>query len=208
VALENARLFEETQRAGFLLGERVKELNCLNDLGREMEEAPSVPDLLQWTTERIPPAMQYPDLCRVAIQYGGQVYGKAEAIDLPAQMTHGLYIAGSVVGRVYIAYTEKYDFLDEESALLGGAANRLSGYIENRRLFEETEARARREQLLREVADRIRGSVDVDTVMRTAAQEVGRVLGRPVYVHLGNGGHPDQRYLAEDEDLSSSLSEK
>ncbi len=202
VAMENARLFEETRKTGFLLGERIKELDCLNDLGREMEESPSVPELLQWTTERIPPGMQYPELCQVAIEYEGQVYGKAEAIKLPAQMTHGLYIGGEVIGRVYIAYTEKHDFLDEESALLGGVANRLSGYIENRRLFEQTEARARREQTLREVTDRVRGSADVDTVMRMAAREVGRVLGRPTFVYLGNGGNQEKLHLPIDDEDS------
>jgi GAF domain-containing protein len=186
-AIENRRLIEETERASFLLGERVKELNCLNDLGREMEGSPSIPELLHWTTERIPPAMQHPELCVVAIEYDNQIYGEPQAIHLPGQMTHGLYLGSEIVGRVYIAYTDKRDFLDEESALLGGVANRLSGYIENRRLFEQVQFRARREQMLREVTDRIRGSVDVETIMRTAAQEVGQVLGRPAFVYLGNG---------------------
>jgi len=191
IALENARLFKEAQEAARLLGERVKELDCLNDIGREIEETPPVPRLLQWVTERIPAAMQYPELCLVAIEFAGQVYGVIEAIALPAQMTHGLYIEGRLEGRVYIAYTEKHDFLDEESALLGGAATRLSGYIENQRLLDRAQTRARREQILREVTDRIRGSVDIDTILRTAAQEVGRVLDRPSFVYLGESGNGD-----------------
>jgi GAF domain-containing protein len=152
-----------------------------------MELAPPVPELLQHVTEQIPPAMQYPELCLVAIEYDGQIYGVPEAIGLPAQMTHGLYIGSEIMGRIYIAYTEKYDFLDEESALLGAVATRVSGYIENRRLFDQAQARARREQILRQVSDRIRGSVDVEIIMRTAAREVGRALGRPAFVYLGNG---------------------
>lgn len=182
-----ARDITDRERVREALAKRAAELSCLNDLGREMESAPLVAELLEWVTGRVPPAMQYPELCRMAIEYGSHVYGLPEAIDLPTQMTHGLYVGGEIMGRLYIAYTDKHDFLNEESALLGGIANRLSGYLENRRLFELAQSRARREELLRQVSDHIRRSVDVETIMRTAAQEVGQALGRPAFVLLGNG---------------------
>jgi hypothetical protein len=187
------------------LTKRARELSCLNDLGREMEGSPSIPELLHWTTERIPPAMQHPELCVVAIEYDGQTYGMPQAIHLSSQMTHGLYVGSEIVGRVYIAYTEPHDFLNEESALLGGVATRLSGYIENRHLFEQVQLRARREQILREVTDRIRGSVDVETIMRTAAQEVGQALGRPAFVYLGNGQKSSSAVVEPPEADSQSI---
>ncbi|MBN1217994.1 MAG: PAS domain S-box protein [Anaerolineae bacterium] len=153
VALENARLFEQAEQADLLLHERVKELDCLNDIGREMEEnPPPLPELLQWISERIPLAMRYPELSVVAIEYDGQVYGDPRAIDLPNQITHGLYIGGELEGRIYIAHTERHDFIDEESALLGGVATRVSGFIENQRLIEQTRQRsAELEKVLVEV---------------------------------------------------------
>ncbi len=142
LALESARLFTQTQQASALLNERVKELNCLNEISREITESPPVPELLQWVTERIPPAMRYPQLCQAAIEYEDTVFGRPEAVNLPRQITHALRIGNEVIGRVYIAYTEQRDFLDEESALIGGIAGRLSGYIENRRLVEQVQQRA------------------------------------------------------------------
>ncbi len=139
VALQNARLFAEQKKTSLLLRERVKGLNLLNDIGQEIESAPPVSQLLQWITERIPPATQHPDLCLAAIEFGGQVYGNAKAIDLPAQIAYGLYVSGQLVGRLYTAYTEKRDFINEESAMLGAVATRVSSYIENRRLFEDTQ---------------------------------------------------------------------
>ncbi|MBI1877822.1 MAG: GAF domain-containing protein [Chloroflexi bacterium] len=186
VAVQNASLFEQMQQTRYLLAERVKELDCLNDIGREAEESPSVSEFLHWVTERVPPAMRYPEACVVAIEFDGQAYGKLEAINLPQQMAHGIRVGGEVVGRIYIAYTKKQDFINEESMFLGGVARRVSAYIESRRLFERTQARAQREQLLREVTARVRSSVDADTIMRTAVQEVGRALGRPAFVYLGN----------------------
>lgn len=139
VALQNARSFSEQQRTQLMLSKRINELDCLNDIGREIAETPPIPELLQWVTERIPPAMQYGELCMAAIEYDNQIYGKPEAVALPCQIVHALRIGGEVVGRVYIAYTEKREFLDEESALIGGIANRLGGYIESRRLVEQAQ---------------------------------------------------------------------
>lgn len=186
VALQNANLFEEMQQTRYLLAERVKELDCLNDIGREAEEAASVSEFLHWVTERVPAAMRYPEECVVAIEFDGQVYGQAEALTLSKQMVHGLRVGGEVVGRIYLAYTKREDFIDEESMFLGGVARRVGAYIESRRLFEQVQTRAYREQLLREVTTRIRSAADADTIMQVTAKEVGRALGRPAFVYLGN----------------------
>ncbi|MEJ2556664.1 MAG: GAF domain-containing protein [Anaerolineae bacterium] len=157
LALENQRLFDEQQQASFLLAGRVKELDCLNDIGRKTEETPSLPEFLQWVTERIPPATRYPEVCVAAIEFEGQIYGAPEAVDLPCQIVQGLRVGGESVGRVYIAYAEARDFQDGESTLLGGVIRRVSGYIENRRLFERTRAALaevqQSEQLLRSIID-------------------------------------------------------
>jgi len=140
IAIQNARLFDEQQQVSLLLSVRVRELDCLNDIGRKIDEAPPIPDLLEWVAERIPPAMQHPEACVVAIEFEGQVYGTPEAVNLPRQMVGGLRVGDERLGQVYIAYTEDYDFLDEESALLGDIVRRLSGYIESRRLLAQTQA--------------------------------------------------------------------
>ena len=49
--------------------------------------------------------------------------------------------------------------------------------IENARLFEQTQSRAARERLIRGITDRIRGAVDVESILQTTVQEVGRALG-------------------------------
>jgi PAS domain S-box-containing protein len=185
-AIENAVLFDESKRARLLLDKRVRGLDCLNDIGRKLEETVSMPNFLQWVTERIPAVMQYPDPCIVAIEYKGQVYGMLEALTLPRQMVQGLRIDGELVGRLCIAYTQEHDFLDEESALLGDIARRVNGYLENQRLLSETQARARREQALREITARVRSSTDPDAVMRALVRELGTALGRSTFARLGS----------------------
>ena len=183
VALQNAEQYEYAQQTSYLLSKRVQELNCLNEIGREMEETVPVSELLPWVAERIPRAMQYPELCKTAIEFDGEVYGVAEAIDLPAQMTHGIYIRGEVLGRVYIAYTEKHDFLDEESSMLGAIASRLSGYIENRRLLQQTEAAlaeaetlAQEQAVLYELGQALTARLNVEQVLEEVYQQTSRLV--------------------------------
>jgi GAF domain-containing protein/ABC-type sugar transport system substrate-binding protein len=175
-AIENARLFEKQQQAHSLLGERVKELACLNDIGRKIDEAPPVPEFLQWVTELIPPATQYPDASVAAIEFEGQIYGDDRAVSLPRQMVGGLRVGDELVGRVYIAHTEDYDFLDEESALLGDIGRRVSGYIENRRLFEEIHGRAEELAMLNELSQALTATLNVDQVLEETYRGVSRLL--------------------------------
>jgi GAF domain-containing protein len=60
-------------------------------------------------------------------------------------------------------------------------------------LFEQIQARARRERILREVTAKVRGASDADSVMRTAVQEIGKALGRRTFVYLNQ----NQQYETE-----------
>lgn len=57
-------------------------------------------------------------------------------------------------------------------------------------LFRQEQARAHREQLLREIAAKIRSSTDIDTIMRTAVTEIGRTLGRRSFIKLEENSQP------------------
>lgn len=182
-ALQNAGLFRQTQQSGELLRKRVEELNAITDLGREIAESPPINDLLKWVTARIPLAMQYPDICKVAIKYKDNIYGDLEAIDLPAQIVHALRIGNEVVGRIYVAYTQKRDFLNQESALLGGTANRLSSYIESRNLFDQiqhaldqTEDQAKRLDLLNKMNQELNPAETEDEILRVAARYTSFII--------------------------------
>ena len=166
-ALENQRLFDEALRARSLLSKQVRELDCLNDIGRKIAESPPIPELLQWTAERIPQAMQHPDICLTAIEYAGRFYGEIDAVDLSRQMVSGMRIGDALIGRLLVAYREDHAFLDSESTLLGDVTRRLTGHIENQRLLEQTEMRARHEQALLHIAAAIGGSEDLEGLLRT-----------------------------------------
>ncbi|NIO71748.1 MAG: hypothetical protein GTN71_22650, partial [Anaerolineae bacterium] len=65
-------------------------------------------------------------------------------------------------------------------------AEQVALTLENRRLFEETRRSARREQIIREITTKMRGSTDLDTILQTTVQELAKVLGTSrTFVQLG-----------------------
>jgi hypothetical protein len=77
----------------------------------------------------------------------------------------------------------------QANSLVGQAAVVMQTTI----LFRQEQARARREHMLREIANKVRSSADIDTIMRTAVTEIGRTLGRRSFIKLGSGQNGDEQ---------------
>lgn len=71
---------------------------------------------------------------------------------------------------------EEGDWFDEEISLLETLADRLSAALESARLYEDTQRRAARGRVVGEVTTRMRESLDMEKVLRTAAEEMRQVL--------------------------------
>ncbi|KPL72283.1 hypothetical protein ADN00_15835 [Ornatilinea apprima] len=61
--------------------------------------------------------------------------------------------------------------------LLDSSVDRLSLALENARLMEEAQSRADEEHLVSEITTRLRSSIDVDSILETAAEELGKSMG-------------------------------
>ncbi len=66
---------------------------------------------------------------------------------------------------------------DEMVVTIEEAAARLAIALENSRLIAETQIRADRERAISELTGRIGATVEADEIMRTTAQELGKMLG-------------------------------
>jgi len=75
---------------------------------------------------------------------------------------------------------------EEDQVLLLGLAGQIAVAIQRSQLFQQAQARARREQTLRQITTRVRGFTDPEAVVRTAVRELGTALGRPAFVRLGS----------------------
>jgi GAF domain-containing protein/HAMP domain-containing protein len=65
----------------------------------------------------------------------------------------------------------------DEITLVEATANQAGLTVENARLLAESQRRAQREQLAAEVTDRLRASLDMETVLQTAVREIAQRLG-------------------------------
>jgi GAF domain-containing protein len=101
-------------------------------------------------------------------------------------MVAPLRAGGRTFGTLNVGRRVAHAYNQADQRLLLQVASLLAASIESQRLLEQVEARARRERILREVTATVRGTADVDSIMRKAAQEVGRALGRQAFVFLGD----------------------
>ncbi len=93
------------------------------------------------------------------------------------QLAVSIKLRGQTIGTIDLYHAKDREWSEDEQALAESMAEQLALAIENTRLFEQTQYRAQREQLIRQITDRIRGTVDLDTILQTAVMELGKVLG-------------------------------
>jgi DNA-binding LacI/PurR family transcriptional regulator/GAF domain-containing protein len=97
-----------------------------------------------------------------------------------------LWIGTSQFGVLLLQSEELHHFAENEIRTYLSLVGPMAVSVENKRLLEQAQARAHREQILREVMAQVHAAADLDTIMRTTVREVGRALGRPAFVYLGN----------------------
>lgn len=75
---------------------------------------------------------------------------------------------------------------EQDLALVEAVLDQVAQTAENLRLFEETRERASYEQTVRQITDKLRAAPNLDTLLETAARELGQRLGvRHTVLELG-----------------------
>jgi PAS domain S-box-containing protein len=94
-----------------------------------------------------------------------------------SEMALPLIARHQAVGAMTVQSEEQAAFSDEDIAVLQTMADQVANAIENARLLEETQRSADRERLVGEITARMRETLDMDTVLKTAIREMGDTLG-------------------------------
>ncbi len=87
-----------------------------------------------------------------------------------------LTVRGQVIGGLDAYIPEGKAWTAEQKQLLETLVDQLGVALESARLFEDTQRRAAREQLISNVTGRIRETLDMETMLRTAAEQMRQVL--------------------------------
>lgn len=170
LAIGNARLFQQVQdsleaeRRAY--GEMSREawqalLQMRSDLSYTYDEHGLMP-----ATAALEPHM------REATQQGAAVIAKDDerSVAIPIK------VRDQVIGVIDVHKPEQGAWTNEQIALLETLTEQLGVALDSARLYQDTQRRAAREQILAQVTARMRESLDMETVLRTAVNEMRQAL--------------------------------
>jgi GAF domain-containing protein len=129
----------------------------------------------RWITSDLDDASLHPDEGR-PIEGAGSLASRA-GFALHAGANFPLAMGDRQIGFFFLYRTASGPFSEASIRLYEMLGDQAAGAMERARLLEEAQRRADRERLISETTARIRESLDVETVLNTAAGEIGRALG-------------------------------
>jgi GAF domain-containing protein len=158
LAIENARLLEESQRT-------LRELERL--YGERVREA-----WQRWIVQR-PAAYRYTG---VAVEPLSEPVRPAGDGTDSRRLTIPIRLWGQTIGTILLRRTEEQPpWSLDERRLAEEIGEQIALALESARLLEETQERAAREQMLSEMTAQLTRSLDVETLLQTALRELARL---------------------------------
>ena len=171
VAISNARLFAQAQEVAEVERRAYGELT--QQAWRSLLQASRALGFYS-NAEATAPAgdLWQPEMKR-ALQTGNTTRDAGEARRLAVPVK----VRGEVIGVIDFSKPAKGNaWTAEEIALSESLTEQLSTALESARLYQDTQRRAAREQLIGEITSRIRESLDIETVLKTTASEMRQAL--------------------------------
>jgi len=117
--------------------------------------------------------------------------------DENASISVPVKVRNQIIGTIRAAKSpDQTGWTTEEAEIIDVLSNQLGIALDSARVFEETQQRAQSERIISEAATRMRETLDIESVMKTAAEEIRRALELPeVVIRLG---HPNQEQKSKE----------
>jgi signal transduction histidine kinase len=109
--------------------QRMKEMKCLYDIGRESEESESIDDFLTRVVALIPPSIPYPEETHVRITFREKVYESPDFQKSPSKIIEDLMVGGEVLGTIEIYSARDNPYLKKKNHLTKTLAERIGSAI-------------------------------------------------------------------------------
>lgn len=185
IAIENARLFEQTQSAiqeaesfyrkdlkegwsRFARSQQISGIQRRNLKTNILSEPVEIPGAFE------------------AIR-SGRAYKRIET-NAASLITVPMKLRGEVVGVLNIKAGSDRNWNEDEMDIINAIVERAALSIENARLLEESRKVAEREHAIGEISTKISAGTEIETILRTAVRELGaRISGAQVTVEIGGG---------------------
>ena len=168
LAIENARLFDETRNA-LAEAQAISRQFTREAWGR----VPVEHKLLgyRYTISGAVPLNEPVDLSELGKDKNRDVQTKASQTVVPIELR------GEIIGTLVVQAPSANKLNQDQINLIKAVAERVALSAENARLFEETTRRAERERLVSDITGKIRSVNDPQTMIQTALEELRGVLG-------------------------------
>jgi GAF domain-containing protein len=184
VAIDNARLFLETQAA-------LEEMEAIQRryLGHAWAEYTSTRAISGYrqTGTGITPLRHHilPEVQRAVTEQRPVVWSGSQDDDQdqmegssPPTLVVPIMLRDQPIGALGLNKADQQgEWSADDIALAEAIAEQLALAADNLRLLDETQRRAAREQLVGEITGHVRASMDPDTILKTTVRELGRALG-------------------------------
>ena len=155
IALQNALLFEESQRA-------LREAN--------LESKQASKRAWQGYAEAIQTkGYRYDGIKSEPLKDKKQLRGEGDTLLIP------VLLRGQTIGRLKLNASDRsHAWTDDELLMVRATAERVALALEGARLLDEAQKRATRESFLSEVATKLSTSFQLDSILRDTVQELGQ----------------------------------
>ncbi|RJP48861.1 MAG: GAF domain-containing protein [Anaerolineaceae bacterium] len=191
VAIQNAALFNETQKA--LESARLVYGETSREAWRKMLASQSrvgyiatTPGTVQKQTESLEST-----LAKAQELEGAVIGGNGLTLSAP------LKIRGQLIGAIRLKKPDIAEtWTQDEINLVNALMDQLSGALESARLYRESQQRAARESLVSDISARISAVSNTESIIREAVQELGQAFSN-TSVTFQLAGQPDGRKQAE-----------
>jgi len=178
------------------LKKRMKELNCLYQVSKIIEEQnASLEMILQSVTEEVPLSFQYPETCCARITLDDQQYKSENFAETEWVLTRGITVNSELIGLLEVFYlSEKPDqdegaFQNDERNLVNAIAERLGRVVE-RKITRK--ALLESEKGLRDLVENSLTGISIiqgDKILYRNPKQKVLLAGLPHLFHNQNTGH-------------------
>jgi transcriptional regulator with GAF, ATPase, and Fis domain len=117
-------------------------------------------------------------------EWPAEILAELEGLNIQTLAILPLWAGARQLGTLLLQGEQTQTFSEVDTRPYTSLLPQVSVAIENKLLLEQTSNRARREQVLREVTEKVRSSTDVNTILKTATAEIGRALGRKTFITI------------------------
>jgi GAF domain-containing protein/HAMP domain-containing protein len=179
IALENARLANQLVRLMDTIAALQQQATQRDWQIFQQDLDPNKPVTFQIEGDEVnsPDDPASSEILDTAIQSGHSVVRKNG--DDGINFAIPIRVRGVVIGAFGFGGESLDDLSDEDMGLIEAVIDRVGLALENLRLIGASSRRAEYEQLVNEITAKIVGSTDVDFILQTTVQELGRVLRAP-----------------------------